>query len=78
MHKPGGLDGVGFSAVLLVAAVIATFAARTVAVCAALVALTIDGGVRGSLLDGNVLRAIAQHAILLCGFVALNAVALRG
>jgi len=78
LHLPGGLDGSGFSAVLLVAAIIATFAARTVAVCAALVALTIDGGVRGPLFDSNVLRAIAQHALLLGGFVALNAVALRG
>jgi len=78
LHMPGGLDGPGFSAVLLVAAIIATFAARTVAICAALVALTIDGGVRGPLFDGNVLRAITQHAMLLGGFVALNAVALRG
>ncbi len=78
LQMPGGLDGPGFSAVLLVAAIIATFAARTVAICAALIALTIDGGVRGSLFDSNVLRAIAQHALLLGGFVALNAVALRG
>jgi len=78
MRMPGGLDGPAFSTVLLVATIIATFAARTVAITAALLALVIDGGVRGPLTDPGVLRAIAQHALLLGGFVALNAVALRG
>lgn len=78
MALPGGIDGHAFAAVLVSAAIIATFAARTVAVTAALVALAIDGGVRGSLLDSNVLRALSEHALLLFAFVALNGFVLRG
>ncbi len=78
MVLPGGIDGHAFAAVLVTAAIIATFAARTVAVTAALVALAIDGGARGSLLDGNVLRALSEHALLLFAFVALNGFVLRG
>lgn len=78
MHLPGGIDGPAFAAVLVITAVIATFAARTVAVTAALVALAIDGGVRGSLFDGSVLRALSEHALLLLAFVTLNGFVLRG
>lgn len=78
MALPGGIDGHAFAAVLVTAAIVATFAARTVAVTAVLVALAVDGGVRGSLLDANVLRALSEHALLLFAFVALNGFVLRG
>lgn len=77
MHLPGGIDGPAFAIVLLVAAIIATFGARVVAVTAALVALAIDGGIRGSLLDSNVLRALSEHALVLGAFVTLNGFVLR-
>jgi diguanylate cyclase (GGDEF)-like protein len=78
LHLPGGFDGTPWGAVLLATAVIATFAARSVAVTAAIVALSIEGGVRAAPFDAGALALLGQHALLLSAIVALNAGYLRG
>jgi diguanylate cyclase (GGDEF)-like protein len=75
---PGGLDGSAFGLVLVIGAIVATFAARIVAITAFLVALAIDAGVRGGIVDPLAARAVLQHGALLGAVVALNAVVLRG
>ncbi|MGZ6061757.1 MAG: diguanylate cyclase [Polyangiales bacterium] len=75
---PGGLDGGAFGLVLVIGAIVATFAARIVAITAFLVALAIDAGVRGGITEPQAARAVLQHGALLGAVVALNAVVLRG
>ncbi|MBL8720582.1 MAG: diguanylate cyclase [Myxococcales bacterium] len=77
MRLPAGLDA-SYPLVLVVAAIVATFASRLVSLAAILVALVMEAGVRPPWADPTSARSLLMHGILLASFAGLNAWVLRG